>query len=180
MQYRMRVASLFTAALLGTVFAISASDDSRPNFKITTKRDSDKVEVRVEKGQTVFLVHSPFGISQATIERKEAKWPKDVILRLYLKGLESFRASNGTITLHAAVSSHNDRQRVRLWQDAKENAPLDSSHPLWTEIRMVDADGKPAQDIPLKEGYFDIPLPRALFVDNSPSITLQWIDFYRN
>ena len=40
-----------------------------PQFQITTKRDNDKVEVKVEKDKTVFSVHSPFGISQTAIEQ---------------------------------------------------------------------------------------------------------------
>ena len=47
---------------------------------------------------------SPFGISQAVIEREGEKWPDAVALRLHLKGLESFRASNGKVTLDAAVA----------------------------------------------------------------------------
>ena len=68
-------------------------------FKITFKRADDTVEVRVEKGRTVFAVKSPFGISQAVIERKDEKWPGAVVLRLHLKGLSRFRASNGKVTL---------------------------------------------------------------------------------
>ena len=63
-----------------------------PPFKITTKRDNDKVEVKVEKDKTVFSVHSPFGISQAVIERTDEKWPDTVMLRLHLKGLENFKS----------------------------------------------------------------------------------------
>ena len=45
------------------------------------------MEVKVEKDRTVFSVHSPFGISQAVIERTDDKWPEAVVLRLHLKGL---------------------------------------------------------------------------------------------
>jgi hypothetical protein len=41
----------------------------------------------------VFSVKSPFGIS-----RTDDKWPEALALRLRLKGLESFRASNGIRT----------------------------------------------------------------------------------
>ena len=159
--------------------AVTAWDDKPPTFKITTKRDTDKVEVKFEKDQTVFLIHSPFGISQAVIERKEEKWPDTVLLRLHLKGLESFRASNGKITLDAAVSSFNDRQRVRLWKDGKEDSPLDSKSPHWMAIRMVGSDGKPAEEIPLKDGFFEMQLPKVFFEDNPKSITVNWIDFCR-
>ena len=47
-------------------------------------------------------------------------------------------------------------------------------------IRMVGGDGKPATAIPLKDGYFEMPLPTAFFEGNPKAITLSWIDFYRN
>ena len=128
----------------------------------------------------MFAVKSPFGISQAVIERREDTWPKAVVLRLHLKGLSSFRASNGKVTLGAAVSIQEGKKQVRLWQDGKEDAPLDEKSPLWLDVRIVGGDGKPARELPLKGGYFEAALPRALFEGNPKSITLTWIDFYRN
>ena len=159
--------------------AVTAWDDKTPTFKVTTKRDTDKVDVKFEKDQTVFSVHSPFGISQAVIERTQEKWSEGVVLRLHLNGLENFRASNGQVTLDAAVSSSDDRQRVRLWKDGKEDSPLDSKSPHWMAIRMVGGDGKPAKGIPLKDGFFEMQLPKVFFEDNPKSITVNWIDFYR-
>ena len=146
-------------------------------FKITTKRDNDKVEIKVEQDTTVFSVHSPFGISQTVIERTDKNWSGIVMLRLHLKGLENFKVSNGIITLEAAVSSQDSI--VRLWKDGKEDSPLDSKSPYWMEIRMVGNDGKPTTSIPVTDGYFEIQLPKALFEDNPKSITVNWIDFYR-
>ena len=48
------------------------------------------------------------------------------------------------------------------------------------EIRMVGGDGKPAKVIPLKDGYFEMALPRAFFEGQPKSISLNWIDFFRN
>jgi hypothetical protein len=137
------------------------------------------VEIKVEKGKTVFSVHSPSGISQAVIERTDDKWPDAVILRLHLKGLENVRITNGRLTLEAAVSSHDDKQRFRLWKDGKESLPLDTKSPYWMDIRLIDGDGKPAKVIPLKDGYFEMMLPKAFFESNPKSITVNWIDFFR-
>src|SRR5438552_11509755 len=82
----------------------AATKDEPAKFKITTKRKDDSVEVREDKAKGVFIIKSPLGISQAIIERDCEKWPGAVVLRLHLKGLESFRASNGKVTLAAAVS----------------------------------------------------------------------------
>lgn len=166
--------------LLVAAGSLAAGDDQPTQFKFTTKRTDDAVEVRAEKDRTVFIVKSPFGISQAVIERTEAKWPEAVVLRLCLKGLESFRASNGKVTLDAAVSIQEGKAKVRLWQDGKEDAPLDEKSPLWMDIRPLTADGKPARELPLKDGYFEMTMPRAFFEGNPKSVTLNWIDFYRN
>ena len=167
-----------------TSFA-AAGGDADPKkqagkFQITTKRADDTVEVRVEKGRTVFTVKSPFGISQAVIERQEDTWPKAVVLRLHLKGLSSFRASNGKTTLGAVASIQDGKLQVRLWKDRNEDDRLDEKSPFWLDVRIVGGDGKPAKELPLKDRYFEVALPKALFEGSPKSITLNWIDFYRN
>lgn len=172
---------LTTAFLIvASTFSMSSPTPAvvdQPPFQITTKRETDTVEVNVEKDKTVLSLHSPFGISQAVIERTGEKWPITMMLRLHLKGLEMLRVTNGKVTLDAAVSSHDDTQR--LWKDGKEDSPLDANSPYWMEILMFGGDGKPAKTIPLKDGYFEMQLPKAFFEDNPKSITVNWIDFYR-
>jgi hypothetical protein len=181
----MKVSRIPLTALLvigGIAFAEdgNAPKDKPAQFKITTKRKDDTMEVQAEKDKALFIIKSPFGISQAVIEREGEKWPKAVVLRLHLKGLESFRASNGKSTVDAAVSSQDGRPKVRLWKDGKEDAPLDEKSPLWTDIRIIGGDGKPTKELPLKDGYFEVTAPKAFFEANPKSITVNWIDFYRN
>jgi hypothetical protein len=153
--------------------------DQPAKFKITTKRKDDRVEVRVEKDKAVFSAHSPFGISQAVIERVGETWPKEVTLRLHLKALEGFRASNGRVNLDAAVSIQKGKAKVRWWKDSQEDAALDEKSPFWTDLRIVGGDGQPPKELPLRDGYFEATLPKAFFEGNPKSITLSWIDFYR-
>jgi hypothetical protein len=177
--------NLIPLAVLLVICGIALADDGdapkdQPaKFKITTRRKDDTVEVRADMDKTLFTVKSPFGISQAVIERQEATWPQAVVLRLHLKGLSSFRASNGKVTLDAAVSIEEGKPKVRMWKDGKEDAPLDEKSPLWTAIRIVGGDGKLAKELPLKDGYFEMTLPQGFFEGNPKSITLNWIDFYR-
>jgi hypothetical protein len=157
-----------------------AGDGHARKFKITTRRKGDSVKVQEDKAKVVFIIKSPFGISQAVIERRGEKWPDDaVVLRLHLRSLESFRASDGKVTVAAAVSSQEGKVKVRIWKGGKEYAPLNKKSHLWTDIRMVGSDDKPARKLPLQGGYFEATLPRAFFKDNPKSITLSWIDFYR-
>jgi hypothetical protein len=41
-------------------------------------------------------------------------------------------------------------------------------------------DGKPATQLPLKDGYFEMALPKVFLEGNPRSITLTWIEFHRN
>ncbi len=176
MSHLLAIAFLFLPVIVGLTSCVTAFGDDPP-FRITTKGDDDKVEVKVEEGKTHFTVQSPVGISQAIIERSGDNWPTTVMLRLHLKGLEKFKVTNGKDTLEAAVSSQD--AKVRLWKDGKEDSPLDSKHLYWMQIRLVGKDGKPVRAIPLKDGHFEMQLPKPLFEGNPKSITVNWIDFYR-
>lgn len=169
---------LIPALLVLAVAVTTANAEENPPFKIATKRKDDRVEVKTEKDKVLFSIHSPFGISNAVIKRADEKWPDAVELRLRLKGLENFSVSNDKEKLEASVSSQDGK--VRLWKDGKEDTPLDAKSPYWMEIQMVGSDGKPAKTIPLKDGYFELQVPKAFFEGNPKSITLNWIDFYRN
>lgn len=46
--------------------------------------------------------------------------------------------------------------------------------------RKLGGDGKQATEIPLKDGCFEVPLPKALFEGNPKTIMVNRIDFYRN
>lgn len=169
----------FITGLFALAVAVAASDGhDTPRFKITTKRENDRVDVQAEKDKVVFSVHSPFGISHADIERLDGKWPDTVVLRLHLKGLEHFQVTNGTVKLAGSVSSQGGK--VRLWKDDKVDSPLDRDSPYGMQLRMVGSDGKTATSIPLKDGYFEMSLPKAFLEGNPNSITVNWIDFYRN
>src|SRR5262245_21775480 len=89
---KIRLSLLFVSLLPALVLADddAVAQDQPAKFNITTRRKDDAVEVQADKGKTIFNVKSPFGISQAVIERDGKKWPDAVMLRLHLKGLSSF------------------------------------------------------------------------------------------
>jgi len=173
------LAMMTLAVLILACRVAGAGEPAGAKIKATCRRANDAAEVAYRDGGAVVEVRSPFGISQATLEREGEAWPRRVTLRLHLKGLEKFEAGNGTTTLHGSVSS-NEAGNNRLWQDAKEDKALKPGDPLWTEFRLVGADGKPGAKAPLEGGYFEVVLPRALFEGNPKMITVRWIDFYRN
>lgn len=173
---------LTTLLIVLVVAAVTAAADDTPPLKVTTKRDDDRVDVDVkaEKGKETFSVQSPFGISNAVIERTDEKWPDAVALRLHLKGLENFKVTNGKVTLEGSASLQEGKPVVRLWKDGKVDSPLDAKSPYWIDVRILGGDGKAAKELPVKDGYFALTLPKAFFEGNPKSITVNWIDFYRN
>lgn len=154
--------------------------DDAPPFKITTRRDNDRVEVQVARGKATFSIHSPFGISHAKIERLGKTWPEVVVLRLQLQGLENFKLATGTVKLEGSASLHDSKPELRLWKEGQEDSPLEAKSPYWMDVRILDGDGKPATGIPLREGCFELKLPAAVFEGNPQAITVSWIDFYRD
>jgi hypothetical protein len=58
-------------AVLALDAVVAAVDTPAQGFKFTTRRKDDSVEVRADEEKAVFVVKSPFGISQAVIERQE-------------------------------------------------------------------------------------------------------------
>ncbi len=173
--------SLFLViTMISQLRGLAHSADPPPQFQITTMRDTDKVVVTVDKQKRLFDIHSPSGISHAVIGRTDVEWPESLVLRLHLTGLESFQIKSGDTTLHGSVSSQGGDKPVRLWKNDEEDKPLDSTSPLWTEIRLIGSDGQPSKTIPLQHGYFEIEIPKALYKENPISITVQWTDFYRN
>src|SRR4051812_40960287 len=78
---------------LGTPRA--AGDDPPARFTVTSRKADDTVAVGGDRDRTVFEIKSPSGISRAVVERKGDAWPKVVVVRLHLTGLENLKVSNG-------------------------------------------------------------------------------------
>jgi hypothetical protein len=168
----LRLASLLAAG----AFAQAADD---PAFKYTLKHTEDTIVAITKNGTTTFAVTCPTGIGTATITRVGKTWPKAVVLRLNLKALEDFNATAGKLKMHAFVNS-SSMKSVSFTQDGKEIEGYDAKHPLWTEIKIFDADGKPRETTHLaKGGYFEIALPKDFFEGNPETLTLNWTDYYR-
>jgi hypothetical protein len=146
-------------------------------FKITSK-NAGSLTTSVEGERTIFSIKGP-GIGDAKVQRLGEAWPKEVVLRVYLGGLENFTISSGEVKLSTSVLSHSGNQQLsHLWKEGKEGPSLDEKSPFWMEIHRLDATGKPAEGLPPKGGWFEMTLPQAL-IKESDTIELGWIDFYR-
>lgn len=167
---------MFTACLLTAVLA------GQPDFEVACKRDDDAVEIAVQTERAVFIVTSPRGIGAATVHRRRPSWPATVNVRLRLRGLESLTITSGHVSLGVSVSSSPPHE-VRLHVSEtgqKQEQPIDRHSRYWTDVRVLDADGKPARGLPGAGGYFELQLPTELLAKNPSTLEIRWIDFYRN
>ena len=150
------------------------------DWKITLAKDGDQVKITPQKEGVVIDIASRTGIGRAVMERLGPGWPKKVLLRLHLRGLESFRLQAGQWGVEASVMSYPPyKTRVRV-HVPEPIPPLDPKSPYWVEVRMVDSEGKPASKIPLDGGYFELIIPSAFLEKSPPKWELHWIDFYRD
>jgi hypothetical protein len=153
--------------------ALQAADETQPPIDATAGRETDRIEVKWHTAAqptagAVIEIRSPSGISHAVLRREPPQWPARVYIRLYLKGLEHLRiTSDRAEPLEAALSSQDVGDASRQWKNRDESALLDPHSPWWLRIRRL-------------EGCVEIQLPRALLEANPESLTVHWIDFYRN
>ena len=172
------MSELVAIGWVSMVLLCTMMHEDASSFKITTKRSDDRVDVKTKDDKTLFVIRSPFGISNAIIERTTEQWPDNVVIQLRLKGLENVKLSTDQLKLEASVSSQNGE--ARLWKDGKEDSPLDSNSLYWMEFEILDSDGEPTKAIPLKDGCIEMQLSKKFFEGNPKSFKVDWIDFYRN
>jgi hypothetical protein len=134
----------------------------------------NSIEAVAQDSAVLFEVKSGFGIGSGKIKLVEGNWPKKVLVRLHLAGLEGFRVSNGKKILegfHMSNKSNGDRKEE-------------------LKIRMLDAKGKPVEGKYLLkslgpnkfkriEGYYEATIPKSLLTEDTKEIEIRWVDFYR-
>ena len=134
----------------------------------------NSIEAVVQDSAVVFDVKSGGGIGSGKIKVSEGNWPKKVVVRLHLTGLEGFSVSNGKKMLegfHMSNKSNDDRKEE-------------------LKIRMLDGKGKPAEGKYLLksygpnkfkriEGYYEATIPKSLLTEDTKEIEIRWVDFYR-
>jgi hypothetical protein len=175
------------ALLLLGILPTYADAEESPTYEIKSIKPreadrDDKVKVIIEKEAVVFDFHDIRAIGGVSITPKDGKWPKSVVLRLHLGGLEHFQASTGgKITLHASVLSHSGHTKLESIREEGKEKAIAKGDSHWAEIHMMDAKGREIKVLPDKSkgGYFEVTLPAALFEAEMKNLTLNWIDFLR-
>ncbi len=189
MSFRRRLALLFVATASLATAAPGADDTSGPApatpptplFRIEGK-SRDIVRESSDGPATVLTIDGGTGIGQATISRLADQWPREIIVRARLRGLESLVISTPKLSLEISVLSHSGHPALlHLRQDNQPNPPppLTKDSPFWTDVRCLDPTGKPvAERKPPPQGCFELRVPPAVLT-NSATFDLKWIDFYR-
>lgn len=147
---------------------------------IKCERDGDAITASTEAGKTILQITSKRGIGGATITRTSDHWPKELVLRVYLGGLEDMSITSGDVRLNASVLSHSGHPRLlHLWKKNEEGPQLDKDSPFWMNVAVFDAQGKPIDGLPKQGGWFEMTIPKALLLDQEKVLKLHWIDFFR-
>lgn len=152
--------------------------DLRQALKIQSD-DRSMISVESTPNRCCIRIDCQRGIGAATVECPDNAWPDVVVIRIYLRGLESFSISSEQGKLISSVLSHGDHQQLqhlsRAGSDAAAVSPGDAA---WMPIRMFDATGKEIRRLPEANGFFELTVPKPL-IASSRRIDLSWIDFYR-
>ena len=84
-------------------------------------------------------------------------------------------------TVGVSVLSHSGNPRLLHLRrgDQPEGPELAKGDPGWTDVRAMDAKGTPTDGLPGEGGWFELTVPRVVLADESRTLTLDWIDFYR-
>lgn len=182
---------IFCGSLLGGVGSATERAEGQPQppcskdqplegWKIDCPKEGDRLKIIPQKEAVILEISSERGIGQATVQRTAGPWPKKVVLRLHLKGLESLRVEAGQWGFEASVMSYPPYQnRLRVY-GPDSIPPVDPKSPYWVEVRVLDSEGNPASKIPLEGGYFELAIPPAFLEKSPPKLHIHWIDFYRD
>ena len=149
-----------------------------PRFAFTADNDGNELTVTVQDETTFIDVHSQSGIGSASVELVSGTSPQNIVLRLYLRGLEQFRLLyDGTVVTTEMAGNDIDSviQNVTSAEGGEQSITPDNL--LWLGIRIVSGEAEP--HIPLDQGHFEITLPKDFLGDGRRSFSIEWIDFYR-
>jgi len=156
----------------------NASKISAPKFQFSYKKKGPhdglrQIKATLGNDSVVFDVTDQFGIGGGAINLVEGQWPKKVLIRLHLTGLEGFGVTVGGEIFSGSYHEGNlpprkDRLQTRML-DAKGN-PLKGRY-------LLKATGPNASKRII--GYYEAEVPQSVFKSGAKKIDLSWVDFYR-
>lgn len=177
-----RIATTLAVFTLAAGCSGSTAPDSTGNptgdpadlaIAITTDRQEDTVSLQAEGDATVLDIVSDRGIGGADFARNGDSWPRPLILRFHLAGLEQLDVAYGDVHIVLSIASSGDRRISGKLRGADGEQPIDSTSPYWPEPTIVAGSG--ADD----KGYIDVALPGDFFAGDHRGFAIDWVDFFR-
>jgi len=149
-----------------TACAASTRQIDQLTFRYTPLKGDPQIVFTTSNDLLLIDITSPTGIGSATIEKAAGHWPPKIVMRLHLKGLESFKFTYGAKTVNVSVSSQNSQLLREELVQAGQTFSLSAGDAYWMAVTT-------------NSGYFDIEAPADFFKSGEDKFTIEWIDFYR-
>lgn len=160
--------------------AAPSATPAEAQFEIEAGRD---VEVRpqFQDGAAKLVISSPTGIGNARVMLVEGEWPRPLLLRLRLRGLEEFRFQYGDVTVYASLTAGPPAAlRQAVTRDVAEEEPIDASSPYWLELSMPGAADVSAIQLPLEgDAVIELQPPADFYAAAPAEFEISWVDFFR-
>ncbi len=166
----MRYSALLVLSCLAVLSLVACAPSSTPKAGATyqavpLKGDPDVVFSPVTGTLTIDIT-SPTGIGSTRIEKTSGEWPPKIMMRLHVKGLESFKFRYADALIDVNVSSHGDQTVTETYQQGGQTGTVKAGDPYWIAVTRG-------------QGYFDLAAPASFFKSRENKFTIEWIDFYR-
>ncbi len=152
--------------LLATMIAVltACGTPSEPAFRVELLKAEDSVAIAVASGDTTVTITSRSGIGRALFVRTGEEWPRRLVVRLKLKGLESLYIASDTFRCRVSLQGP---QRVPYWKVGSGDRDADTPEGM-VEVNLVRTDGG-----------IDVVVPELMTRGNPRTIRLEWVDFFR-
>jgi hypothetical protein len=154
------------AVLCLAACAPSSASNERATYKAVPLKGDPVITFSTTTDMLLIDITSPTGIGSATIEKTAGQWPPEVVMRLRVRGLESFKFRYADTTIEVSVSSHGDNAVHEVYEQPGKMGVVISGTPYWIAVTPG-------------EGYFDLEAPADFLKSGENKFTIEWIDFYR-
>jgi hypothetical protein len=163
------------ALLIARISGHRAEFENKASLAESFPIKGDGVRIFSEGECAVINVESRRGIGRASIKRIAKSWPKKLLLRLHLQGMEGLKLTAGETTVSAWVSSGGDFKCYTALIQGGQEESLNETSPYWVETSSVGVSAK----IPAANHYFELEVPQELLKSNPDALDIHWVDFYR-
>jgi len=164
-RYALFALSCFALLSLATC-APSSTPMAHATFVAVPLKGDPRVTFSTGGEMLLIDITSPTGIGSAAIEKTSGQWPAKIVMRLHVKGLESFQFLYGDTRVDVSVSSHGDNAVHEVYEQPGKMGTVSPGDPYWIAVTPG-------------AGYFDLEAPADFLKSEESKFTIEWIDFYR-